>query len=200
MTERDLKKLNRIELLEMLIERNKEHEMLQTALEDANSKIAERALKIDKAGSLAEASLQLNGMFEAAEAACLQYTENIKLLSMRQEQICAQLELETKVKCEQLEKETEEKCNRIEMETNDRCSSLEQEVNERCEKLERETEEKCNRLNQETEEKCKVMLEKAKLEAEAYWSEVSGKIQEYTKSYTDLQKLWERSPFSGSNE
>ncbi len=200
MTERDLKKLSKAELLERLIEQNKQTEKLQEALEDANRKIAERALKIDKAGSLAEASLVLNGMFEAAEAACLQYSENIKLLSMRQEQICTQMELESKIKCEQLEKETEEKCSRLEMETNDRCSRLEQEVNERCEKLERETEEKCTRLNQETEEKCKVMLENAKQGAEAYWSEVSGKIQEYTKSYTDLQKLWERSPFSGSNE
>lgn len=185
MTERDLKKLSRADLLEILLEQSKENERLQSALEEANEKLADRTLKIDNAGSLAEAALQLNGVFEAAQAACLQYSENIKLLSMRQEQICSQLQAETDEKCESLERAVRE-----------RCAEQESSTKLRCEQLERETNERCSRQEFETEQKCAAMLENAKQQSEAYWTEVSGKIQEFTKSYADLQKLWEKSPLA----
>ena len=35
-------------------------------------------IAIEKAGSLAEAALQLNSVFEAAQNACAQYTQNIQ--------------------------------------------------------------------------------------------------------------------------
>lgn len=185
MTERDLKKLSRADLLEILLEQSRENERLQSELEEAHEKLADRTLKIDQAGSLAEAALQLNGVFEAAQAACLQYSENIKLLSLRQEQICSQMKAETDEKCENLERAVQE-----------RCAEQERAVQQRCEQLERETNERCSRREQETEQKCAAMLEAAKQQSEAYWTEVSGKIQELTKSYADLQTLWEKSPFA----
>ena len=47
-------------------------------------------MTIDDAGSIAEAALQVNGVFEAAQKACEQYIDNIKNLSKRQEVICDQ--------------------------------------------------------------------------------------------------------------
>lgn len=49
------------------------------------------AIKINQAGSIAEASLQLNQVFEAAQQAAEQYLENIRSLSGRQEQVCQQI-------------------------------------------------------------------------------------------------------------
>ena len=43
-------------------------------------KLNDRTIKIKKAGSLAEAALSLNGVYEAAEAAAKQYVYNIKLM------------------------------------------------------------------------------------------------------------------------
>lgn len=102
MTERELRNLSRADLLELLVEQMKENEQLRAELEAARERLAERKLEIDKAGSIAEAALQLNGVFQSAQAACAQYIENIEHLNARQEEVCARLERETKEKCERM--------------------------------------------------------------------------------------------------
>ena len=98
MTERELRRLSRADLLELLLAQRRENEQL-----------ADRTIKIDKAGSLAEASLQLSGIFNAAEDSCRYYMDNIRLLSERQSQVCQQMERETKEKCERMVAEAERK-------------------------------------------------------------------------------------------
>lgn len=102
MTDRELRKLSRADLLELLLEQLKENEQLRAQLEAAREQLAQRRLQIEKAGSIAEASLQLNGVFEAAQAACSQYIENMERLSAEQEERCAKMERETREKCERM--------------------------------------------------------------------------------------------------
>ncbi|MBQ7841297.1 MAG: DNA repair protein [Lachnospiraceae bacterium] len=81
MTERELKKLSRAELLEMLLALTKENRKLKEELDDAYAELEDRRILIDKAGSIAEAALQLNGVFQAAEEAAAQYLENVRRLA-----------------------------------------------------------------------------------------------------------------------
>ena len=57
MTDKELQKLSRIDLLELLLEKSKENEKLQEELEQVKAKLAEREIKIEKAGSIAEAAI-----------------------------------------------------------------------------------------------------------------------------------------------
>lgn len=75
---KDLKKLKRADLLEMLIEQSKEVERLKTTVSELEQKLSEREIQISESGSLAEAALKLNGVFEAAEAAAKQYLYNLE--------------------------------------------------------------------------------------------------------------------------
>lgn len=102
MTERELRKLSRADLLGLLVEQMKENDRLRAELEEAQERLSARMIELDKAGSIAEASLQLNGVFQAAQAACAQYIENVEHLSARQEEVCARLERETQEKCERM--------------------------------------------------------------------------------------------------
>lgn len=77
MTDKELRKLKRKELLEMLIFQTKENERLQTELDEARKKAEDREIAIGESGTLAEASLQLNGVFAAADAAAKDYLERI---------------------------------------------------------------------------------------------------------------------------
>ncbi len=81
MTDKELKKLSRYELLEMLLEQSKEVQRLKEELKKANALLEERQILIHNAGSIAEASLKLNGVFEAAQKAADQYLENIKQIN-----------------------------------------------------------------------------------------------------------------------
>lgn len=81
MTDAELKKLKRHELLQMLLEQSKTLEALRAELEEKNKLLEERRIKLEKSGSIAEAALKLNDIFEAAQAAADQYLYNIKLAS-----------------------------------------------------------------------------------------------------------------------
>ena len=85
MTDRELRKLSRAELLELLLEESRENERLRAQLQEMNEKLADRAIRIERAGSIAEAALQLNGVFQAAEEAAAQYLENVRRLFRRLE-------------------------------------------------------------------------------------------------------------------
>lgn len=107
MTERELRRLSRTDLLELLLAQRRENEQLRCILDETQSQLADRTIKIDKAGSIAEASLQLSGIFTAAQDSCQYYLENVKLLSERQAKVCQQMEEETKEKCERMVAEAE---------------------------------------------------------------------------------------------
>ena len=124
MTERELKKLSRADLLEMLIDQSKELQKTQRRLCKAEAELDERRIVIDEAGSIAEAALRLNGVFEAAQASCKQYMENIQFLSSRQEKICKQREEESMRKCTAMLEKTQKRCAALEAETEERCSQM----------------------------------------------------------------------------
>ena len=78
---KELRKLNRMELLEMLVELSEENEKLKAENDDIRAKLDDRAIQLGKTGNIAEASMKLNGVFDAAQRAADQYLENIKRLS-----------------------------------------------------------------------------------------------------------------------
>ena len=109
MTERELRRLSRSDLLELLLIQRKENEKLRALLDQAEARLADRKIQIDKAGSLAEASHQLSGIFNAAQESCQYYLDNIQQLSERQNIVCQQMEAETKARCDRMVEEAERK-------------------------------------------------------------------------------------------
>ena len=93
MQELQLKKLSRRDLLEMLIEQGRENDNLKAALQEAANRLKSRELTMEKAGSMANAALVLNEVYEAADAAAKQFLENIeRRCDERQQQADAVLE------------------------------------------------------------------------------------------------------------
>jgi cell division septum initiation protein DivIVA len=73
MTEKELRKLNRYQLLELLVMQTERVEKLQKQLAQAEAQFNAQDIRLTALGSIAEASLQLNGVFEAAQAAADSY-------------------------------------------------------------------------------------------------------------------------------
>lgn len=86
MDDRELRKLSRQDLLEMLVELSRENEKLKNELDMANKKLQSRRIRIEEAGNIAEASLRLNNVFESAQAAATQYLENLEALEKKKQQ------------------------------------------------------------------------------------------------------------------
>ena len=124
MTEKEMRKLSRTDLLQMLIDQGEELKALKENLEEANEKLNEKELKMSEAGSIAEAALKINGVFEAAQAASQQYIDNIKHLSERQDALARIKERETREKCEKQISETQRRCAAIEAESKAKCDAM----------------------------------------------------------------------------
>ena len=99
MTDKELKRIGRAELLELLLTQSEENEALQARIDELEQELRRREIIIENAGTIADAAFQLNGVFDAASSAAVQYLENIKRLN-RQIELKAQ---EMGIKVEDIE-------------------------------------------------------------------------------------------------
>lgn len=128
MTDRELRKLSRRDLLELLIQQDEEMEALKKRLKEAEYKLESRTIAIDTAGSIAEASVSISGVLEAAQDAAARYLENVEAMRMRQEKICIELEANSRREAEDLLAKTKEDCRRMEEDTLRYCEQMRRET------------------------------------------------------------------------
>lgn len=178
MTEKELKKLSRIDLLEMLLEQSKEVERLNTELEDARKKLKDRRIDLEEAGSIAEAALRLNGIFDMAQIAAGQYLDNIESLSQRTNEICdrkrQECDIEIKKKQEECDFEIQRKREAIEKE---------------CIELSQNTIRECEELKKQTEELCEKRIKAADDQVEEKWKVLSERLEQFCQVHKDVKEL-----------
>ena len=85
MKTKDLKKLTRTELLEMLLHQVEENEELRRQVDELQAELDSRALVMQQSGSMAEAALKLNGVFGQAQQAADDYLRNLQLANAEPE-------------------------------------------------------------------------------------------------------------------
>jgi len=78
---RDVKKMSRRELLEIMLLQSKKIDELEHKIKEMNNLLDDKNILLSNCGSIAEAALKLNNIFEAAQNAADQYLKNIKLLA-----------------------------------------------------------------------------------------------------------------------
>lgn len=83
MTDKELRKLKRVELLELLVEQAAEMDQLRRELEEARQALKNREILLEEAGTLAEAALRINEVFAAADRAAQDYLMNVRTLAAR---------------------------------------------------------------------------------------------------------------------
>ena len=79
MTSRELRKESREGLLEILLAQSSEIDRLKAEVASLNEKLEEKELIMSRSGSIAEASLELNRVFEAAQLVADQYVRSIRM-------------------------------------------------------------------------------------------------------------------------
>lgn len=124
MTDKELRKLRRSDLLEILVEQGRRIDALQRELEAAQKQLKTRQISISETGSVAEAALKMSGVFDDAQDAAKMYLENIKQRAAEQERISAELEEESRKKAEQLLLNTAKKCRAMEEATARKCLEM----------------------------------------------------------------------------
>lgn len=98
MNEKELRKISRKELLELLLEQANRIVDLEKELADANAKLEDKMIMLNEAGNLAEASLKITDLFQKTMETCKIYSDNIEELNSR-------IEKEVREKYEAIEKQ-----------------------------------------------------------------------------------------------
>lgn len=81
----ELKRLSRVELLEIIYELQKQHEETTIQMEQMQAELDTRKRNIRKSESIAEAAICINGVMEAAQAAADQYLVSVKAATVELE-------------------------------------------------------------------------------------------------------------------
>lgn len=85
MNNKELKKLNRRDLLEIILEQTSRIESLEEKIDSLNKELEIKKINIKESGSIAEASLKLSEIFNKADEAANIYMENVRILARKEE-------------------------------------------------------------------------------------------------------------------
>lgn len=166
MTNKELRKMSRSELLEILIAQMEENDTLRAKLIAASDELESRKLAVHNAGSLAEAALQLNGIFEAAEAAAEQYLDNVRSASIT-------TPLATMAVADgnaRMRKQTQEECKKMKQQCEEECTAGKQQCEEECRQMLAACEAQCAQMKATAQAEGEKML--------AHFREESRKLYE----------------------
>ena len=92
MTDKELRHLSRAELIDIIYELQKQSDEKDAQMQEMQTALDERTLRISNAGSIAEAAVSINGVFEAAQAAADQYLASVKSAMADMERTLAEAE------------------------------------------------------------------------------------------------------------
>ena len=86
MAEKELRRMSRPELIEIIYALKSNEESLQKKNAHLEEQLNDRTIQISEAGSIAEAALQLNDIFSTAQAAADDYLTSIKAANVSMEE------------------------------------------------------------------------------------------------------------------
>ena len=138
MNPKSVRKLRKRELMELVQSQNSQLIALQEKVAQMQEQLDNREIIISESGSLAEASMRLHGVFEAAQQACDQYTENAAEAARRMkedtEHECASLRESVMQECMNLRERTWQDCVDLREKTRQDCADLREKILLACEK------------------------------------------------------------------
>lgn len=94
MQQNNLHKLGKTDLLTIIYKQEKQIQQLTKEVEDLKQQLDDRTIKMKEAGSIAEASLKINKIFEVAQQAADEYLKSVKEVN-KLSQECAQTDNST---------------------------------------------------------------------------------------------------------
>lgn len=185
MIEKELKRMSRGELLELLIAQMAENETLKKDLACAQAALEDKRIVVENAGSLAEAAMQLSGVFDAAQDAAQKYLDNLRMMDEQREQTTQKIEAEAREKAVAIlaAATADSQQQRAEAEEYSRLQRAEAE--EYGQQQRAEAEEYSRKIRGEAD----ACMQKAQEKADAYWQQVNERVSRLLREQESLQSL-----------
>ncbi len=105
MDNKEFKRMSRRELVELIYAMKKNEMALQEKIAELEKKLEDRTIMMANTGSIAEAAMAVNKVFEAAQAAADAYLHSIQTANADAEKYCKEAEQERKMLLEYAQKD-----------------------------------------------------------------------------------------------
>lgn len=127
MDNKELRKLGRKDLLEIILAQTKRIEELETELKKTNSELNSKKIAIEESGSIAEAILKLSDIFNVAQTTADKYVNAVKDNNKKYE---IKMQKEYDRQKDRMLKKVEKECEKRKKEADDYIKDIEQKANE----------------------------------------------------------------------
>ncbi|MBQ4347992.1 MAG: hypothetical protein IJC79_00045 [Clostridia bacterium] len=124
MTEKELRKLGKSELIDLLAQKDAEASALRSQVAFLERELSENTAQAKSIGSIAEAALKVNGVFTAAQKAADEYLAAVMDMNTSAEKRCQDMIDRTRDYCDKLQSDTRHKCTAMETDAKNRCAEL----------------------------------------------------------------------------
>lgn len=91
MINKELRKLNRRELIEIIYQMKKNEQKMQEEIDALQAELQDKRLRLSDAGSIAEAAVSVTNIFSAAQAAADLYLQEIAYMKEDTKRECAKI-------------------------------------------------------------------------------------------------------------
>ena len=91
MTDKEFKRLSRSQLIDIIYQLQLKQEELIAENKKLSKALADRRLRVSKAGNIAEATLEIHNVMQAAQDAASHYLEEIRIMRKETEEKCRRL-------------------------------------------------------------------------------------------------------------
>ena len=157
MTDKELQKLKRSELLEIMLGLQNELDWLKKENLELKSKAETKSIAIEKSGSIAQAALEMNGVFTAAQKAADVYLDNVKRMHDEVEKNYEETLSKAKSEAQRMMDSAKKTAEELKIKADSEYRAKIHEADEECSRRINETNAICTKKIMETQEKCKAI-------------------------------------------
>ena len=171
MADRELRRMHRAELIEIIYALKQSEDQLKAQNAALTAQLQDRQLRLESAGSIAQAALELNNVFAAAQAAADDYLHSVQAsLADTNANTLSQARSEAKRILEQAQADAD---------------SLKAQAQQECDAMTAAAAQK----RTQTEADCKAMVERAEQEVQQRWQAFDHKANELLDQYRSTDGL-----------
>ena len=113
MNSKELKRLSRRELVEIIYQLKKNEQEMQEEIEALKNELQDKHIRIATSGSIADAAVSISNLFSTAQTTADLYLQEITYMKEKTEKECAQKVEDTEKECAQKVEDTEKKVKDI---------------------------------------------------------------------------------------
>ena len=174
MPDRELRRMRRTELVEIILALKQTEDRLRAENAALSAQLQERQIHIENAGSIAQAALELNKVFEAAQAAADEYVASVRAANKNTDASANALRAQAEAEAEQILAQAQTEAANLKARTQKECD---------------EQTEAAARRRAQTEADCKAMLARTQQEIRQRWAAFDHRASELLDGYHSTEFL-----------